>query len=191
MSETNEKGSPFAGPLHIDEIALPGGGVLGLTHCPGRNGVDGRARRWRRGLPADLGAIDRWGATTLLTLLEEREFATLGVPGFAEAVRGHRFDWRHVPIPDMRPPQAEALEAWRISGPAVMGALRRGERVLIHCAAGLGRSGTLAAKLLVEFGVSPQEAIARVRSARPGTIETPEQEAFVLDTGALRLPRGA
>ena len=191
MSEKDEQGGPYADPLHIDEIALPGGGVMGLTHCPGRNGIDGKGRRWQRVLAEDLVAIDHWGATTLLTLLESSEFAKLGVPGFADAVRFHRFDWRHVPIPDMRPPQAETLDAWRSSGPAVLGALQRGERVLIHCAAGLGRSDTMAAKVLVEFGASPQEAIARVRAARPGTIETPEQEAFVLNSGALRLPRDA
>lgn len=189
MNKIAEPGNPSSGPLHIDEIALPCGGVLGLSHCPGRNGVDGRGRRWQRNLATDLDAIEAWGATTLLTLIETREFSTLGVPGFAEAVHGRRFNWQHVPIADMRPPQGEALDAWRRSGPVVLDALRRGERVFIHCAAGLGRSGTLAAKLLIEFGVAPQEAIARVRSARPGTIETREQEAFVLDALVLRPQR--
>jgi protein-tyrosine phosphatase len=51
--------------------------------------------------------------------------------------------------------------------------------VLVHCAAGLGRTGTLAALLLVEGGLEPEAAIARVRQARPGTLETADQEAFV------------
>ena len=51
----------------------------------------------------------------------------------------------------------------------------------VHCAAGLGRTGTLAAQLLVLQGVAPDEAILRVRQARPGTIETPAQEQAVSD----------
>ena len=49
--------------------------------------------------------------------------------------------------------------------------------------AGLGRTGTMAAKMLVGFGVSPEDAIASVRQARPGTIETAAQEQYIR-TGA-------
>ncbi len=179
---------PTTGALHIDMVQLPSGGTLGLCHCPGRSGTDGRGRRWRRDLADDLAAIEAWGARIVVTLIESQEFVSLGVPSFAQAVCGYAFAWRHVTIPDMRPPQAQALQAWQKSGPAVLAALRRGERVLVHCAAGLGRTGTMAAKLLVEFGVPPAEAISRVRAARPGTLETAEQEAFVLDTGAWGAP---
>ena len=58
-------------------------------------------------------------------------------------------------------------------------ALARGDRVLVHCAAGLGRTGMLVAKLLVLHGVSAEEAITQVRSARPGTIETEAQADWV------------
>ena len=45
---------------------------------------------------------------------------------------------------------------------------------------GIGRTGTIAARLLVEFGVAPEEAIQMIRRARPGTIETMAQEEYVL-----------
>ena len=60
-------------------------------------------------------------------------------------------------------------------------ALLAGHRVLVHCRGGLGRAGTVAARLLVELGVPAVEAIRRVRAARPGAIETIEQQQYVLD----------
>ena len=51
---------------------------------------------------------------------------------------------------------------------------------LVHCKGGLGRAGTIATRLLIELGVAPREAINAVRQARPGTIETIEQERYVL-----------
>jgi ADP-ribosyl-[dinitrogen reductase] hydrolase len=43
---------------------------------------------------------------------------------------------------------------------------------LVYCCGGLGRAGTIAARLLVELGAEPITAIAGVRKARPGAIET-------------------
>ena len=58
--------------------------------------------------------------------------------------------------------------------------LRLGFDVLTHCRGGLGRAGTVAARLLVELGASPDEAIRRVRDSRsPYAIETAAQEAHV------------
>jgi len=60
--------------------------------------------------------------------------------------------------------------------------LRRGGKVVIHCRVGLGRSGMIAARLMVELGMTPSEAISRVRKARPGAIQTSEQERHVTET---------
>ncbi len=73
----------------------------------------------------------------------------------------------------------------RPPGPELRRRLAEGARVLIHCRAGLGRTGTVAARLLVEHGLEPEAAILRVRQSRPGAIETAGQEAYVR---ALPLP---
>ena len=58
-------------------------------------------------------------------------------------------------------------------------AVNAGQAVAVHCGAGLGRTGTLVACYLVAGGLSAEEAIAKVRRLRPGSIETLEQEAAV------------
>ena len=54
-----------------------------------------------------------------------------------------------------------------------------GRMVLVHCGAGLGRSGTVAAAFLVREGMEPGAAIERVRALRPFSVETEEQETAV------------
>ena len=89
-------------------------------------------------------------------------------------------EWHHLPIRDVYIPDALFEELWEESGMRLRQILSQGGRVLLHCRGGIGRTGTIAARLLVEFGASPEEAIRMVRRARPGTIETPAQEAYVM-----------
>jgi protein-tyrosine phosphatase len=163
-------------PLHIDVVDAPGGGQFGMSHCPGRSGGSYGQRR----LETDLQAIETWGAKHLLTLVESHEFQRLGVPDFADAITGRAFVWHHLPIPDYGTPTAATMAAWQQGVDLKLAAaLAQHERILVHCAAGLGRSGTMVAKLLVDLGMPPEVAITLVRTQRPGTIETDQQLAFV------------
>ncbi|MCD6348734.1 MAG: dual specificity protein phosphatase family protein [Candidatus Korarchaeota archaeon] len=53
--------------------------------------------------------------------------------------------------------------------------IRDGRRVLVHCLAGCGRTGTVLAAYLVSKGMHPDEAIEHLRSLRPCSIETQQQ----------------
>lgn len=173
--------------LTIDTITLANGAMLGMSHCPGRSGVDGSGRQWARDLAQDLASIQAWGASTVLSLIETHEFSRLGVPGFAQTIGQTPLRWLHLPITDMQTPGEATRTAWQVHSHTLTQALAQGERVLVHCAAGLGRTGMLVAKLLVLQGMPAEGAIAQVRAARPGTIETEAQAEWVR-TGDLGRP---
>jgi atypical dual specificity phosphatase len=82
----------------------------------------------------------------------------------------------HIPIEDMHAPTMEQLDC---AVSAIRRAREKGMGLAVHCAAGLGRTGTVLAAYLVSQGFDAHEAIARVRELRPGSIETPEQEAAI------------
>jgi atypical dual specificity phosphatase len=82
----------------------------------------------------------------------------------------------HLPVPDFTAPTPSQLSTAVAN---VMAGVAAGEAVAIHCGAGLGRSGTVAACYLVALGQDWQSAVTTVRAARPGAIETASQLAAV------------
>lgn len=69
-----------------------------------------------------------------------------------------------VPVHDLHaPPPGQAVEI----ADTVIGHLRGGRTVVMHCGAGIGRAGTLAAAVLMRLGRSREDAVADVGAARP------------------------
>jgi len=167
-------------PLQIAEVTAGAGfGRIGVTFCPGKKGPSLYGGGWYRDLGIDLDAIRDWGAATIVTLIEDHEFELLGVSELGDEVRHRSMQWLHLPIRDVSVPDAGFESEWRVAGEALRSQLRHGFDVLVHCRGGLGRAGMIAARLLVELGLEPSSAIASVRRARPGAIETSEQERYV------------
>lgn len=167
-------------PLRIAEIPIsPIEGMIGITFCPGKCGDSLYGSEWESNLGVDLDAVRSWGARAVVTLVEEHVLEVLNVQPMGVEVRKRGMQWYHLPIVDVQPPGPSFEQEWMQIGPALGRMLEEGGRVLVHCRGGLGRAGTVAALLLVATGEAPLVAIRRVRSARPGAIETPAQEAYV------------
>lgn len=178
-SQTRRRTS-LSHPLQISTIPIgPCFGSIGVTFCPGKVQPNAATGAWHRDLRADIKALSDWGATALVTLIEDHEIEALQVRSLEAECRRQGIDWLHLPIPDVSTPTDEFEAAWATVGEGLRSRLRNGFNVVVHCKGGLGRAGTIAARLVVEFGADPDDAVQRVREARPGAIETVEQERHV------------
>jgi protein-tyrosine phosphatase len=106
----------------------------------------------------------RTGLAAVVCLAPRSEVAELAPEYHSALARGSLpFRWMHVPMRNFGLPEDPA--GFRRDIAAVAQGVRGGEVVLLHCAAGLGRTGTAAACLLKALGVPAGEALQRVRDA--------------------------
>ncbi len=163
----------------LANVSAPGGGRIGLSACPGLRAEPGLPVDASAALETDLASLTEWGARALVTLLPERELELLGLSALGERCPAHGLAWHHLPVTDGCAPGSAFERAWRRVGAELHELLDADSRMVVHCRAGVGRTGTVAARLLVERGMAPTAAIQAVRRARPGAVENPEQGAWV------------
>ena len=107
---------------------------------------------------------ERSGLGLVVCLTPKPELAELSPEYHAALGRGRLpFRWMHVPMRNFGVPEDPA--AFRRDVAAIADALREGQAVLLHCAAGLGRTGTAAACVLKALGLDAPEALQRIRDA--------------------------
>ena len=106
----------------------------------------------------------RSGLALVVCLTPRPELAELSPEYHAALARGGLpFRWMNVPMRNFGLPEDPA--GFRRDIAAVAQQVRNGDVVLLHCAAGLGRTGTAAACLLKALGLEAGEALQRVREA--------------------------
>ncbi|RFF27682.1 MULTISPECIES: dual specificity protein phosphatase family protein [unclassified Wenzhouxiangella] len=152
-------------------------GRLGLCGCPGGSG----AFLGRPEPDSGLDALAKWPAATVVTLMESRELETLGLDDLPARLRERFPLWLHLPIRDGDIPGNRWMDRWQFTRLVIAALLAEGDNVAIHCLAGVGRTGTVAAMCLVDAGFGDgRKAIDHVRAVHNvHAAETPEQEAFV------------
>ena len=167
--------------LPLDSIEQGLHGNIGLTFCPGKQHSSYLSGRWLRDLDTDLKVIQDWGATAWLNLMEDQDLIAVNLDPtvFKASVLSANIDYYHLPIVDGSIPNQQTTEDWERLSPILRYHLQQGGNLLIHCRGGLGRTGMIAARLLVELGCPPDIAMTTIRKLRPGSIENDEQEQWL------------
>lgn len=109
----------------------------------------------------------------------------LNIPAAAAMYSGCGFRFHLMPTQNG---QAPSEIAFRECVHFIDDSLSADAPVAVHCEGGLGRTGVVLAAYLTTTGVPPQQAIADVRIASPGAIETASQVDFVFRTASVCQP---
>jgi protein-tyrosine phosphatase len=163
--------SPSAAMLQIDHLPPD------VTKLPGRIGMMSAPGLFRA-LSEDLDDLrDPHETSLLVSLVTENELGILGIDALVEEAAARGIETLRFAIVDQSVPKAPSQLVAVVE--RILATAASGRNVVIHCWAGLGRTGLVAASCLVAQGFTPDDAIATVRRHRARTIESEDQEAYV------------
>ena len=151
------------------KVGTMGHGFLAIMACPT---IDPEA-------PASISNIAGLGINLVVSLLEPGEARTLGLDGERLEVKAHGMEFISFPIPDMGLPAS--VTDFASLTKALFAQVNAGSNTLVHCRAGIGRSGLLSAGVLLHAGMSPVEAFTYVSNMRGIRVpETPDQHDWLV-----------
>jgi protein-tyrosine phosphatase len=167
----------LSNPLRVDWIApADWPGRLGLTIAPGKKGESqGRKKVMHdRELSADFAVLKALSVDLLINLMEVPEGVRYGMADYDAEAERVGLTVRRFPIVDVNVPRD--IPAFSALVAELHAELMGGKTIVVHCLGGLGRSGTLAACLLIRTGLNAEDAIVLTRRCRPNAIEGNQDE---------------
>lgn len=135
-------------------IPSPWRGRLAVSSRPrGGDWLDDEATGWRAA-----------GLDVIVSLLEKDEAAQLGLENEGAVAESRGLEFLAFPIPDRGVP-ASVTEALKFLHELAAG-LAAGKNVAVHCRQSIGRSGMVAAAVLMTAGAGTRESVEAVSHAR-------------------------
>jgi len=147
-------------------VPVPTSGALFIMPCPAVGAM-----------AEVLDSLRLKGVTVVLSMLPDDEAHELGAQDEAILCAERGITHLSFPIPDFGLPDVIPFAALIAD---LTGGLKNSENIAVHCRAGIGRSGMVAACMLIALGDTAAAATAKVSDAREVSIpDTVEQGRFI------------
>ena len=148
-----------------DLLSIPGiKGKLIFTPCPGTKNSS---------LADSLATLKQAGASAVISLMPASELAANGAEDIGKQCQVQDMAWFHLPVADEQVPLEDFGQGWKACKQSILERLNAGQDIAIHCKGGSGRTGLIAARIMVEAGIPRADAIALVQALRPKAIQHP------------------
>ncbi|TYC60977.1 hypothetical protein FMN50_06980 [Rhodobacterales bacterium] len=158
------------------DIAYPGGGRIVTLGFPGLAfDIAGTSVIEPERMQATLQDPALQACGLLVVLVERAEVPENAWSLLGEAASEQAIRVVHLPIRDYQAPDAEFEAGWQSLRTEIGELLASGGALALSCHYGAGRSGTMAASLLMDSGMTADEAVATVRRHFSESIESEEQ----------------
>lgn len=152
------------------ELAIDHDATLVLTPCPGTKGTS---------LADSLSQLKEQGVDAIVTAINAQEMVSKNVQALGEQTQALGMQWFHLPIEDDCAPDAEFAGKWQKVSPELHRIVEKGGKIALHCMGGSGRTGLLAANLLLEMNWDLLTIISKVQALRPGAFTKEVQIEYV------------
>lgn len=183
MLDRNSTNCPIRVDLIPDDVVgLPeGSGTLGMTLAPGVKDWN-----WDRDVETDMRRLrEHWKTDVLVSLIEDHEHELYKMNGYAEEAEASGIAVEEFPIVDINIPREEQVEEFADLVGRIIGFLREGQNTVVHCRAGVGRTGTVVSCVLVGLGYDAGEAMRLASAARKADVpEAKGQKEYVHEFAA-------
>ncbi|MEB3438056.1 cyclin-dependent kinase inhibitor 3 family protein [Pseudomonas sp. A2] len=149
-------------------------GRLIFTPCPGTKDTS---------VAEALDTLKEADACALLTLMPTEELTLNEVENLERQCQQRSIEWFHLPVEDGHAPGEPFQAAWSANRERIKQLLTEGKSIAIHCKGGSGRTGLVAAQLLIECGVPFSDAVSGVQALRPSAIQHPVHINYISQFG--------
>jgi protein-tyrosine phosphatase len=155
----------------FDSLSIPGQpGRLIFTPCPGTKDSS---------LASALNTLKQAGASAVVTLMPSAELALNGASELPALCAELGLSWLHLPVADEQVPLADFDTAWLASRGQITDLLNADQAIAIHCKGGSGRTGLIAARILIDNGMPRNQAVSLVQTLRPKAIQHPAHAGWL------------
>ncbi|MDU1953271.1 MULTISPECIES: tyrosine-protein phosphatase [Enterobacteriaceae] len=162
----------FLSMIHpFDILTLDNGAKLIFTPCPGTKGVS---------IVDSLKSLKEAGAQTVITMMTMAEMTEKQVDTLPSLCAEHRMDWYHLPVEDSCAPEEPFAQAFAQQKDILLGLVESGATMVIHCHGGSGRTGMMAAILMLELGYAPAQVKSQIQLIRPKSLTSPVQVNYLI-----------